>query len=283
MAFLIKRARNIWANLAALSRGPIRYAYLGDHTAIASTRGNSLVLLDTRDRAFTPHLALAGHWESDVERALVRLLKRGQRIVEVGANMGYHTLTMARAIGRTGRIDAFEPNPRMYELLADTIFINGVRDIVTLHQSAVLDRAGPVKFQFNPRFAGGGNVVIAGYEDPTNQQFEVPGVRLDEVLGAGPPVDLLRMDAEGSEPLVLKGAEELLRRSPRMRIMMEFSPIMMGPRVDVPAFTAWLANFGFKAWRVQPSGALAAVAMADLPKAPHCEIVLSRDVPPGAR
>ena len=113
MAFLIKRARNIWANLAALSRGPIRYAYLGDHTAIASTRGNSLVLLDTRDRAFTPHLALAGHWESDVERALVRLLKRGQRIVEVGANMGYHTLTMARAIGRTGRIDAFEPNPRM--------------------------------------------------------------------------------------------------------------------------------------------------------------------------
>ena len=36
MAFLIKSARNIWANLAALGRGPIRYPYLGDHTAIAS-------------------------------------------------------------------------------------------------------------------------------------------------------------------------------------------------------------------------------------------------------
>ena len=113
-------------------------------------------------------------------------------------------------------------------------------------------------------------------------RFEVPGVRLDDVLRSGPPVDLLRMDAEGSEPLVLKGAEELLRRSPRMRIMMEFSPIMMGARVDVPAFTGWLATFGFKAWRVTPSGALAKVAMADLPKAPHCEIVLSRDAPPGA-
>ena len=90
------------------------------------------------------------------------------------------------------------------------------------------------------------------------------------------------MDAEGSEPLALQGAEELLRRSPRMRIMMEFSPIMMRPRLDVPAFVSWLGAFGFKAWRIERSGALAGVAMADLPELAHCEIVLSRDAPPGA-
>lgn len=282
MASLTEMARVIRTNLAGWGVAPIRYAYLGDYTAVVTTHAGLRLLMDTRDRSLAPHVALTGCWESNIERALVRLLKRGQRIVEVGANIGYHTLTMASMVGRTGHIDAFEPNPRLCELLRDTIYINGFNDIVTVQQSAALDREGPVKFQFDPRFLGGGNVVVPGYVDPTNQSLEVAGVRLDDVLGAGPPVDLLRMDAEGSEPLALQGAEELLRRSPRMRIMMEFSPIMMRPRLDVPAFVSWLGAFGFKAWRIERSGALAGVAMADLPELAHCEIVLSRDAPPGA-
>ncbi len=91
---------------------------------------------------------------------------------------------------------------------------------------------------------------------------------------------ILRMDAEGSEPLVLKGAEALMRRSPQLRIVMEFAPTMMATRVDVPTFVGWLESLGFRAWRIGPSGAPAALAMAALPSAPHCEIVLSRDVPP---
>ena len=282
MASLIKAAHIIRTKLSGRSRPLVQYAYLGDQTAVIATRAGMPLFLDTRDRSLTPHLALMGCWEPDIERALVRLLKRGQRIIEVGANMGYHTLTMGRAVGRTGKIDAFEPNPRLFKLLTDSIFINGYQDIVTTHQSAALDQAGPVKFQFHPRYVGGGNVVVPGYEDSTNLHFDVQGVRLDDVLGAEPPIDLVRMDAEGSEPLVLQGAEELMRRSPRMRIMMEFSAVMMRTRVDVPAFVAWLATFGFKAWRVVPPGSLASVAMADLPAQTHCEIVLSRDVPPGA-
>ena len=283
MASLINTARNIVANLAGRGSAGIRYAYLGDYTAIVATHADLRLLIDTRDRGSAPHIALVGRWEPNVERALIRLLRPGLRIVEVGANFGYHTLTMARAVGPTGHIDTFEANPHIYELLTDSILINGCQGIVTAHQNAALDRAGPVDFQFHPRYAGGGNVVVPGYLNPTNQQIEVVGVRLDDVLGEGPPVDFLRMDAEGSEPLVLRGAEGLLRRSPAMRIMMEFSPIMMRARVDVPEFTGWLATFGFKAWRVEHSGALAAVALADLPELAHCEIVLSRDVPPGAR
>jgi len=280
MASLIETAKVEMARvIGRLSR---RYSYLGDETAIVTTRAGMRLLVDTRDCSLTPALAAIGCWEPHIERALIRLLERGQRIIEVGANMGYHTLTMARAVGRTGQIDAFEPNPRLYQLLTDSIFKNGLQDIVTTHRSAAVDKAGPVKFQFHPRYFGGGNVVVPGYEDPTNLHIDVPGVRLDDVLGAGPPVDLLRMDAEGCEPLALQGAEELVRGSPRLRIMMEFSPIMMRPRVDVPAFAARLATFGFKAWRVKSSGSLAGIAMTDLPKLAHCDIVLSRDVPPGA-
>ena len=285
MASLIDTARKIWTNLAGSggARTHTRYAYLGDHTALVATHADLRLLIDTRDRGSAPQLALVGRWEADVERVLVRLIRPGMRIVEVGANFGYHTLTMARAVGPTGHVDAFEANPRMYELLNDSILINDCQSIVTTHPNAALDRAGPVEFQIHPRFAGSGNVVVPGYLDAACQHIEVVGVRLDDVLDAGPPVDLLRMDAEGSEPLVLRGGEGLLRRSPGMRIVMEFSTIMMRTRVDVPEFIAWLATFSFKAWRIESSGALAGVALADLPELAHCEIVLSRDVPPGAR
>lgn len=282
MASLNEIADVFRSRLVARRRGSIRYAYLGDSTAVVTTHRQLLMLVDTRDRGITPHLAISGRWESYVERVLARLLRRGQRVVEVGANMGYHTLTMASIVGRAGHIDAFEPNPRLHELLTDSIALNGFQAIVTAHQSAALDRAGPAEFQFLPRYVGGGNVIVPGYEDATNQRFVVPGARLDDVLGDRPPVDLLRMDAEGSEPLVLKGAEELLRRSPRISIVTEFAPVMMAPRVDVPAFVGWLESLGFRAWRILPSGALAAVAMAALPSAQHCEIVLSRNAPPGA-
>jgi len=283
MGSLGKPLRFVRARLAELGSAPLRYAYLGNDTAILTTRADLRMLVDTRDRALTPHLATTGRWEPDVERTLDRLLRRGQRVVEVGANIGYHTLTMAKRIGPTGHIDAFEPNPHICGLLRDTIFLNGFNAIVTVHECAALDRAGPVKFQFNPRFGGGGNVVVPGYEDPTNQHFEVAGVRLDDVLSAEPPVDLLRMDAEGSEALVLWGGEQLLRRSPGVRIVMEFAPGMLRPRGEVREFAGWLASLGFKAWRIEPSGALAKLAMAELAELPHCEIVLSRDVPPGAR
>ena len=283
MASLTDTARMIRTIVAERRGARVRYAYLGDHTAVVGTRANLFLLVDTRDRGITPHIALTGRWEVDVERVLVRLLKPGLRIVEVGANVGYHTLTMARAVGPTGHIDAFEPNPRLYDLLTDSLSLNGCRNIVTAHRNAVLDRAGPVEFQFHPRFSGGGSVVVPAHLDPNSVRIEVAGVRLDDVLGSGPPIDLLRMDAEGSEPLALRGAEQLLQRSPAMLIMMEFWPNMMRMRTDIPEFTAWLGTFGFKAWRVGRWGTLAAVAMADLPGLPQCDIVLSRDVPPGAR
>ena len=260
MPSLTQIAGAVRAGLLARRRGRIRYAYLGDRTAVLTTHAQFLMLVDTQDRAMTPHLAITGRWEPNVERALTGLVRRGDRIVEVGANMGYHTLTMAGIVGRTGHIDAFEPNPRLHELLTHTLALNGFQDIVSVNPSAVLERAGLVEFQFQPRYFGGGNVIVPGYEDPSNQRFVVPAVRLDDLLGDGPPVDLLRMDAEGSEPLVLKGAEHLLRRSPQVRIVMEFAPIMMARASTCPSSSV--------GWRASGSGPGASSIRARSPPSP---------------
>ena len=77
MASLTEMARVIRTNLAGWGIAPIRYAYLGDYTAVATTHAGLPLLMDTRDRSLAPHVALTGCWERNIERALVRLLRRG--------------------------------------------------------------------------------------------------------------------------------------------------------------------------------------------------------------
>jgi hypothetical protein len=96
----------------------------------------------------------------------------------------------------------------------------------------------------------------------------VPAVTLDAALAESPPLDLLRMDAEGSEPQVLRGAEALLRRSPRLRIVTEWSTPMMSTRSDLGTTIAWLGGLGFRFWRIGAAAGLEPVAAEALPGLP---------------
>ena len=245
------------------------YCYLGDHRAVTVTHRGHRIFLDTRDLGLTPHIALSGVWEREVEEVLLRLLRPGQSVAEVGSNMGYHSLAMAQAIGPHGRLHAFEANPDVLPLLRATIAVNGYDDRITLHPVAALDRAGEIEFASDPAHIGSGHWAIEGGAANYSRRAVVRAVTLDQALADVAALDLLRMDAEGSEPQVLRGAEALLRRSPGLRIVTEWSPPMMAARTGLPEFAAWLAGFGFAAWRISRGGWLELLAMADLPGLPH--------------
>jgi Protein-L-isoaspartate(D-aspartate) O-methyltransferase (PCMT) len=101
------------------------YAYLGDGLGLTTLQNGLLLLVDTRDVQAAPHLIARGSWESNVEFALAQLLRPGQRIVEVGANLGYYTVMMASAVGPSGHILSVEANARHAELVRRPVYING--------------------------------------------------------------------------------------------------------------------------------------------------------------
>ncbi len=255
------------------------YCYLGDNRALARTHRGHGIYLDTRDHSLAPHIARSGVWEWDVERVASRLARPGQSVVEVGANVGYHTLVMAQAIGPLGRLRAFEAHPRLAALLRGTLELNGFQDRVAVHACAAMDMAGEIEFALDPDYLGSGHWALPGGLARYSQQFTVPATTLDAACGEDPPLDLLRMDAEGSEPQVLRGASALLARSPAVRILCEWSPPMMRPRADLGALVAWLAEDGFLFWRIEPGARLAPVPSASLPDLPHGELVICRTVP----
>ena len=104
----------------------------------------------------------------------------------------------------------------------------------------------------------------------------VPGIPLDETLIELGGVSLLRMDVEGFEPMVIRGARRLIERSPDIAIVAEWSVPMMSIRVDLASFVEELEKSGFRAWQINGDARFVPVAMADLLTLPHCEVAFAR-------
>src|SRR5918912_920802 len=86
-------------------------------TALCRVLGRYKMYVDLRDTGFVPHLMFEGYWEYWITDFMWRNLGPGQVALDVGANHGYYTVLMSDLVGAQGMVRAFEPNPRLVELL----------------------------------------------------------------------------------------------------------------------------------------------------------------------
>ena len=94
-----------------------------------------------------------------MENVLQRLLRPGQCALDIGADIGYHTLTLGAAVGDAGQVHAFEASPRLHRLLDASVFVNGMSSFVRAHPLAGMDRPGSIMLASQPLHFGSGNVV----------------------------------------------------------------------------------------------------------------------------
>lgn len=151
------------------------------------------------------NVAFNGFYEIELSRRIAAHARDGGLFVDVGANMGYFTLLWA-GLG-TGTIVAVEPVARNLELLARNVARNGLTERVQVIPKAASDRNGETGFWAGPgEQTGWGGIAAAGMH--TN--LTVPSVRLDDAIGIR-DVSVMKIDVEGSESMVLRGCEALLR------------------------------------------------------------------------
>jgi len=119
----------------------------------------------------------------------------------------------ASRVGEDGCVHAFEPNPEIYPLLAENVRINALQN-VRLHQMAVSDREGQQEFRVLPEPSLSSLIPPSARGRPTGRRERCFPVRigcLDRLLdGIGRPIDLIKVDVEGAEMLVFRGAGTLL-------------------------------------------------------------------------
>ncbi len=277
LRYVIEQVRPITIR-ANRMRPEVGYAYLGNGVGLTFTHRGHKILVYTRDFALSPHIILYGEWERAIEEAVLRQIKPGGTVIEVGCNMGYHTLAIVEKLGDKGQLYGFEANPELYRLLCWSLDLNGFKPRAQLYNHAVTDQPGDVTFQYIPEAVGGGNVV---HHSPRQDAtvLTIHGEPLDLTLPAIKDVDLLRMDAEGLEPAIIRGALNLIDRSPNIVIISEWAVSMMGPRTDLKGFIPLLTDRGFRCWRIDSDAGTTPIPIDQLLSLPHCELIFSRSDP----
>jgi lipopolysaccharide transport system ATP-binding protein len=228
-------------------------APLAEHSASPSPslpepRWRKAKLCDGRvlwvDQADSLGLAANGTFEPDEAALCVALLRPGDRVLDIGANVGYYTTLFATCVGNTGRIDADEPDPENFALLDANTRELQANGRVRLHSLALTEKSGSIRLFRSKDNAGMHRVYDSVCCDGT--AIYVMAKRGDEL--SLDPLDFIKIDVEGFEPAVLNGLSATLDASPNVRILCEYSPMaMIEAGLDPRRWLEWMDARGFRA------------------------------------
>jgi FkbM family methyltransferase len=190
-----------------------------------------------------------GTYEPELLYALQDLVRPGWVAYDLGANIGYISLLLARLVGQVGRVYSFEALPANLERLRLNLQLNNLQTRVTIVPGAVGSSTQPVQFLVGPSDDTGKALGSAGRQELSySQAISVPGVVLDEFVFTqdNPPPAVVKIDIEGGEVLALPGMRRILAGA-RPLVCLE----LHGPE---SAHLAWdiLVASGYRLCRMAP-------------------------------
>ncbi len=162
-------------------------------------------------------------YEPEVTAICRALTRRGDLIVDAGANMGWFTTLFAQLVGPTGRVVAFEPVLDTFARLKEHLGLNALGSIALPIRAALADRSGTAPMR--PAVPGASGTAALAATPTQEATVEVPLTTLDaELVRLGlDGCEVLKIDVEGAERLVLRGAGRTLRGDRSPIIVMELN------------------------------------------------------------
>ncbi len=183
---------------------------------------DGIVMRVDPDDGFQP-LMLLGIFERSSLDALARHARPGSVVVDAGAHIGLFSLHAARAVGDAGNVLSFEVDPAALDRLREHLDLNRATR-VEVNEVALSDEEGEVSFHVSPQL---GWSTLRGDLAPGSREIEVRAAPLDArlaELGVDPErVSVVKVDVEGAEMEVLRGARGTLERS-GAAVIVEFDP-----------------------------------------------------------
>lgn len=221
------------------------------------------IKVDTREH-IDWQMVFLGSYEPHLAGIFAGLGGAGSVVADIGANVGAHTLTMARQVGTEGRVLAFEPNPTVRRKLETNISLNGL-NCVEIFECALGDRQTQMKLRVprsdTPEASNSGLSSLLALDTPHDlvdvlvQPFDsvIESLSLDRL-------DLIKIDVQGFEQRVLQGMGGVLQRfSPAIVFEYEdWAWSLSGSHWSV--VESLLFGGGYRLWRIATAGNRARLA-----------------------
>lgn len=206
---------------------------------------NFAVKIGRIDCTIKKHIYFQGYFEWAESNFIRSFLKPGNTFVDVGANIGWHTLIAANKVGAKGRVLSFEPVTTTFNELEDNIEINGFKNISPF-RLALSDTEGSAVIYGNVENDSGGNSMITSEGRPV---LETISMQRGDVVLAGERVtgiDLLKIDVEGAEMRVLEGLAGYFERGLIGAMLVEInSPHLRNAGTTPEAVVDYIRQKGF--------------------------------------
>jgi FkbM family methyltransferase len=187
-------------------RAPTAFSVqLSEKDAVPCRVGDVELLCDAADAAVTPGLR-SGEYEPHLTAVFERYCRPGTTVVDVGANLGYYSLLAARLVGPGGQVIALEPNSENCRLLLSSLRRSGIGNVRVFPVAADVDKG----WAYYSTHVGSNGGLIDDGDLLAHPGVVIPTFRLDDLVPG--PVALLKMDVEGAEGRVVRGATRLIER-----------------------------------------------------------------------
>jgi FkbM family methyltransferase len=257
-------------------------AYVGRGQILAETAFGHLMILAAADRSITPHIIRDGYFDRGLTHFIQRSLRPGMVYVDVGANMGVYAVLAASCVGEGGRVVAIEAIPRLAEMVSDNLAMNGF-----LARSRVLPFAAANQncemtiYEFD-RIQGHNTLLpeVAKIGEDTYldkpKPLTVQAKRLSDLLAktAVERPNLIKIDVEGYELEVLKGARDFLAAGKRPDLILEWHPeFMIRSGAPEELYATLAKDLGYSIHRIGPDGQTRPIEFLELMSLEHSDIV----------
>lgn len=184
------------------------------------------ILLDpVRNSGVDESIAREGFWEKELSHQFLKYIHKDSVFLDIGANIGYHSLFVASLLKGSGQVYSFEPIPRLCKQLNESVESNKFTNI-KVNNFGLAEKDGEHIIHFRDENMGGSSLLSL----PNIKEYKVSGTeliklkKLDSLFEENFKVDVIKIDVEGYEYEALSGASHILENNHPV-IFMEFSPV----------------------------------------------------------
>lgn len=219
--------------------------YIGNNRMLVILKSGGKIHALADDLSITTGLLIDGYFELGLSNYILRSIREGMNVVDVGANIGYFSVMLGFKVGNTGKVTAYEPNDKVYQLVLDNLILNELKHNAVVKKLGVYSENTTLTLHVSDRFQGNSSIKL--HSDQYKNDFkseEIHSITIDTValdnenLGH---IDFLKIDTEGGEYHVFKGMKNILDNKQVDTVVFELNKSML--QDDVQPFYKLLKSY----------------------------------------
>ena len=226
-------------------------SYAGQGAVLTYLKDESPIFVNTGDLGCPSPIVNGGIWETENLNVLYSFVTSNTVFLDIGANVGYFSIAIGNRLKQGGKVFAVEPHPTLTNLIERSVQLNSLEAVVQIFQCAVSDQEGTLNLFYPDDHLGKGS--SSHNADEQGQYLTVQAHRLDTLLPQDVVVDLIKIDVEGHELNVLRGMQEVLQRSPNVKVLFEKLESVNAKEDEIGRL---MREHGFALYGVGPHAAL---------------------------